>query len=179
MSFRDREEILDEAKQHITGDRNVQYGDPIADFRRTGIFWTEYLQGRMDAFAQTNPSEKFSVQPYDVAAMMMLLKISRLSHNPTKKDSWADGIGYGACGWDTVVEMDFDKNIVAEPIPHKTLVTRLETGEEGQLRVFTEGGSIYNFSANIKGLNHLLVSDFEFPLSIRESIDRWKESCRW
>jgi hypothetical protein len=34
--------------------------------------------------------------------MMSLLKISRLSWDPTKRDSWVDLAGYAACGYDII-----------------------------------------------------------------------------
>ena len=35
---------------------------------------------------------------YDVAVMMALLKIARISENPQHMDSWVDLAGYAACG---------------------------------------------------------------------------------
>ena len=34
----------------------------------------------------------------DVAAMMALLKIARISENQRHMDNWVDGCGYFACG---------------------------------------------------------------------------------
>lgn len=80
--------VLDEARGLITGDRNAQYGDPIQDFRRTAELWSTYLG--------------ISLQPYDVAAMMALLKLSRIRWSPEKRDSWVDLAGYAACGMECV-----------------------------------------------------------------------------
>jgi hypothetical protein len=38
--------------------------------------------------------------------MMTMLKLSRISWSPEKRDHWVDGIGYLSCGWDCVVRED-------------------------------------------------------------------------
>ena len=83
-----RRVMLDEAADLVDGDRNNQYGDPRQDFRRTAELWTTYLDG------------KTTLDLHDVAALMALLKISRLRWSPEKRDSWVDLAGYAACGWD-------------------------------------------------------------------------------
>lgn len=85
-----RADLLREAEGLVDGDRNAQYGDPNQDFKRTADMWTAYLDGKTE------------LEPHDVAAMMALLKISRLRWSPEKRDSWADLAGYAACGWNTV-----------------------------------------------------------------------------
>lgn len=86
-----REHVLDEAKKCVLQDRNSTYGKPEDNFRRIAELWTAYLNIRpKDANAPITPT--------DVAQMMVLMKMARLSHNPTHKDSWVDGIGYLACG---------------------------------------------------------------------------------
>jgi hypothetical protein len=40
------------------------------------------------------------IAPHDVAAMMAMLKLSRIRWSPGKRDSWVDLAGYAACGWD-------------------------------------------------------------------------------
>jgi hypothetical protein len=42
------------------------------------------------------------IDTWDVAIMMNLLKISRLSWSPTKEDHWVDAAGYAACGAECV-----------------------------------------------------------------------------
>ena len=40
------------------------------------------------------------LEPHDVAWMMVLLKASRSTTSPRKRDHYADAAGYIACGWD-------------------------------------------------------------------------------
>jgi hypothetical protein len=82
----ERREMLYEAAELVDGDRNNQYGDPRQDFQRTANMWTAYL-GR-------------PIAAHDVAAMMVMLKVSRIRWSPGKRDSWVDLAGYAACGWD-------------------------------------------------------------------------------
>lgn len=92
-----RTSVLHEADSLVNGDRNDSYGDPIDDFATTADFWTTYLRRVVDR------RESSQLQPHDVAVMMTLLKLSRISWSPDKRDHWVDGAGYLACGWDCVV----------------------------------------------------------------------------
>lgn len=81
-----RASLLAGAEAAVNGDRDNQYGDPRQDFQRTAWMWGAYLD--------------VEIAPHDVAAMMGLLKISRIRWSPGKQDSWMDLAGYAACGWD-------------------------------------------------------------------------------
>ncbi len=83
-----RENVLDEAKKCVLHDRNSTYGKPEDNFNRIAILWDAY-----DKIRKPGPET-----PTDVAIKMTLMKIARLAHNTTHKDSWVDGIGYLACG---------------------------------------------------------------------------------
>ena len=80
----DRVTALIEAKALITGDRNQDYGEPSGNFRVIADMWSAYLQ--------------YGIQPHDVAAMMILLKISRVQSSPQKWDTWVDLAGYAGLG---------------------------------------------------------------------------------
>jgi hypothetical protein len=85
--FTYRWELLNEALKCVTGDRNIQYGDPSEDFKRVAALWSAYLG--------------ITISPDNVAVCQILLKISRLTWNPQHKDSWVDIAGYAACGYET------------------------------------------------------------------------------
>jgi hypothetical protein len=85
-----RQHILKEAERLITGDRNNQYGPPTQDFKRTAEMWQAYLG--------------IPVRAHDVAALMCLLKLSRIAWQPEKEDSWIDIAGYAACGYETTIK---------------------------------------------------------------------------
>lgn len=90
-----RADILDEAKNLITGDRNAQYGPPTADFARSAQI--------LNAQGYSGPGGR-PIEMHDVALMVIAVKLSRLAWSPGKRDSWADIAGYVGCGWECVVE---------------------------------------------------------------------------
>jgi hypothetical protein len=89
--MKNRSDVLKEADNLIVGDRNNAYGPPMQDFYRTAQLWNLYLNGRTE------------IKPHDVAAMMVLLKVSRLSWRPDNPDSWVDIAGYAACGFECMI----------------------------------------------------------------------------
>jgi len=81
-----RDEILDKAKQMVSGDREQDYGSPEHNFLRIANLWNSYMIG------------KPYIEPKDVAAMLALLKIARIASGHAKEDNWVDLAGYAACG---------------------------------------------------------------------------------
>lgn len=80
-----REEVLDEAKQIVTKDRNSSYGNPEDNFKDIAEMWTTYIGVKFHA--------------HDVAAMMAMVKLSRIKTSPEARDHWVDLAGYSACGY--------------------------------------------------------------------------------
>lgn len=80
-----RKDILDAALKCVNGDRDTQYGNPEDSFKMIANFWNAYLETDI-------------IEPYDVAAMLALLKIARISGGQAKDDNWIDLAGYAACG---------------------------------------------------------------------------------
>jgi len=83
-----RSEILTQAGVCVNGDRDQQYGSPERSFETIAALWNSYLMNREDRF----------LSPTDVAAMLALLKIARISTGANKDDNWIDLAGYAACG---------------------------------------------------------------------------------
>lgn len=79
-----REQCLDKAKECVMKDRNSTYGSPEDSFQKVANLWEAY--------------KGTPFTPKDVALMLALLKVGRLSANPTHDDSWIDLAGYAACG---------------------------------------------------------------------------------
>ena len=78
-----RDEILEKARQCISGDRDHQYGSPEESFNRIADYWSTFLNKEISA--------------RDVAIMMILFKVAREEHS-SKLDNWVDICGYAACG---------------------------------------------------------------------------------
>ncbi len=85
-----RQSILEEAIRCVTKDRNSTHGNPEDNFARIADYWTTYLKTRGIA---TN-----FIKTEDVAALMILMKVSRLATSPEHRDHWIDIAGYAACG---------------------------------------------------------------------------------
>ena len=79
-----RTALLEAAEHAVTGDRETDYGTPEQNFARIADLWTAYLCR--------------SIEPHDVAAMMILLKLARVAGGQYKNDNWVDVAGYAACG---------------------------------------------------------------------------------
>jgi hypothetical protein len=80
----ERARTLRTAEQYVASDRNAQYGTPESNFGMIAEFWSTYLG--------------YPVVAHDVAAMMGLMKIARITTSPDKDDHWIDLAGYAACG---------------------------------------------------------------------------------
>lgn len=92
-----RKECLDAAAGCVLKDRQNQYGGPENNFERIAQMWNGYLG--------TN-----SIKPWDVAAMMGMLKMARARFNPKYADNWVDMAGYAACGIEcATAQEEFDK----------------------------------------------------------------------
>jgi hypothetical protein len=78
-----KDDILLEALEITSGDRQNQYGAPDQDFTRTAKMWSA-LKG-----VEFNSEE--------VAAFLCCVKLSRNTHQ-AKRDNWVDVAGYSRCG---------------------------------------------------------------------------------
>ena len=87
-----REKILQDALKIVTQDRNKDYGDPEDNFSTIAEYWTTYLHSKNKLHGEE------TLTATDVAAMMILMKCSRLATSPDKEDHWVDIAGYAACG---------------------------------------------------------------------------------
>lgn len=82
-----RDKILSTASDLISGERHEEYGDAKDNFDRISGYWNAHLG--LNNF----------ITPRDVAAMMVLLKISRLhGDGPKDVDTYVDICGYAAIG---------------------------------------------------------------------------------
>lgn len=80
-----RSEILQKAKTVVTGERQQNYGTPEDNFKRVASLWNAYKGDNL-------------FDAVDVAMMMALLKIARISTGTQTEDSFIDLAGYAACG---------------------------------------------------------------------------------
>lgn len=82
----DRGRVLLDALKVINGERQNSYGNPEDNFAIIAEMWSTYLAGRYNA--------EFYLKAQDVALMMTLLKVARVSTGTASKDSFIDAAGY-------------------------------------------------------------------------------------
>lgn len=87
-----RENILDQAKECVCGQREQDYGTPESNFQLIADLWNQYL------FKEPGAKEIFGIGPMDVSMMMALMKIARIRNGGGSGDSFVDLAGYAACG---------------------------------------------------------------------------------
>ena len=83
-----RDDILHEAMHCINVDRAATHGDAENSFSEIAKLWDWWLQNR--------PVPEAELLPEDVAMMMALFKIARISGNSQHDDNFIDLAGYCA-----------------------------------------------------------------------------------
>lgn len=89
-----RGDILDTAKEMVTGQREQDYGKAENNFALIAEFWNLYRES-IDHTA-------FNAE--DIAMMMALFKIARIITGTGTIDSFVDACGYLACGGEIATE---------------------------------------------------------------------------
>lgn len=95
-----RDEILRTAEEIVTKGRNVQYGEPESNFGVIAEYWSTYL-------SQHNGGRAVLLTPMDVALMMVLFKLGRLTTaRAVTLESFVDAAGYVACAGEIATDME-------------------------------------------------------------------------
>ena len=87
-----RSEVLDTAGDLISKDRAAVYGDARESFEAIAAMWTDFLKNHAPG------DDLHPLNGADVAAMMVLMKVSRLRYAQQYMDNWVDIAGYAALG---------------------------------------------------------------------------------
>ena len=90
-------EILEHMKDKLA-DRGKDYGDVTENHARQIDMINPYLSHVLGVPVNLTPSQ--------MATMMLLVKIGRLCENKDHLDTWADLIGYAACGYEMISKGD-------------------------------------------------------------------------
>ena len=83
-------ETLKQSIDIITGQREEDYGDAHKNFSNVAGLWSIVLGTK--------------VQPWQVAVMLLQLKVARIIKTPTHDDSWIDAAGYIGLGAELATE---------------------------------------------------------------------------
>lgn len=116
-----RNDILDEAKKCVCGQREQDYGTPESNFELIAKLWDDYLGVSNYVFeleeylmelkdkgidVEIDVPQPKVIFPEDVAMMMSLLKIARIRNGGGSGDSFVDLAGYAACGGEIWAQKD-------------------------------------------------------------------------
>lgn len=101
-------ELAEVAFSTVTGARQSEYGDKLANFTQIALAFDAILARKL------LPGQH--ITPLDVAWLMMQVKLVRLAHMPGHKDSLLDVVGYAMCA-------EAIKHSEAGDIPHSALQT--------------------------------------------------------
>ena len=95
-----RAEILEAARKCVCGEREQDYGTPEDNFQTIAELWNAYLRRRILKIYHHAEGLPFDfdnvISPADVAVMMALLKVARISYG-NAPDNFVDLAGYAAC----------------------------------------------------------------------------------
>lgn len=80
---------LQEAQRLVYGERQASYSHPKDDYDRTTSIWNTILKSKL--------RDGEGITPQDAVLMMIGVKMSRLVHNNTHRDSAVDVAGYAEC----------------------------------------------------------------------------------
>lgn len=98
-----REELLDRAKESTH--RKQEYGKPENSFKTIAKLWEAFLGSRLD---------DAGFEEADVALMLALVKVARLSSTLSHEDSWVDLAGYAACGFEATSNQRANQKLADE-----------------------------------------------------------------
>lgn len=87
-----RKDCLMAAIDAVCNDRQHTYGKPENNFKLIADLWSAY--------------KGVEFTPHDVAMMMILLKIARISAGKYKSDNYIDIAGYAACAAENEVKRE-------------------------------------------------------------------------
>ncbi|MCD7805422.1 MAG: DUF6378 domain-containing protein [Oscillospiraceae bacterium] len=102
-----RAECLDRAKACVCGKRKQDYGSPENNFAAIATYWEDYLtMSHCVTLEPETDSRRVALYPADVANMMCLFKLARLTSGTATADSYVDLAGYAACGCEIATKGD-------------------------------------------------------------------------
>lgn len=91
-------EMLKVTAELVGGQRAIDYGDKTINHQRIATLWNMWLAESQKNVGKDDSDVRMLSQlsAYDVAMMMLMLKIARLMHSPGHQDSHIDIAGYAS-----------------------------------------------------------------------------------
>jgi len=92
----DAKEMLEQTISLVGGQRAKDYGDKTTNHERIAKLWNMWFDETRSSYNSHELTPNGSVSAYDVAMMMLMVKIARLMHSPGHEDSHIDIAGYAS-----------------------------------------------------------------------------------
>jgi hypothetical protein len=91
-------EMLKATAELVGGQRAIDYGDKKINHQRIAQLWDMWLSESQKSASKGDTDLKMlgQLSAYDVAMMMLLVKVARLMHSPGHQDSHIDIAGYAS-----------------------------------------------------------------------------------
>ena len=86
--YHNRKDVLSDAETCVCGHREQDYGSPENNFQIIADLWNAYLGCER---------LRIPIRAHDVAMLMALLKVARISNDGGTYDCYVDLAGYAAC----------------------------------------------------------------------------------
>lgn len=86
--YHNRKDVLSDAETCVCGHREQDYGSPENNFQIIADLWNAYLGCER---------LRIRITAHDVAMLMALLKVARISNDGGTYDCYVDLAGYAAC----------------------------------------------------------------------------------
>lgn len=174
-----RKEILEQAIKAVCTDRDGQYGSPENNFKVIAEFWTDYLRN-------SRTLKCGSISAKDVAVMMTLFKIARITTGKHKDDNFVDLAGYAACAAELGPVNLFDEEAGGGIEELRTENEKLrEDNEELSIRISAVQDCCMSWKKDCNSLKKELLSEREVKgklmgeiKELRASRDYWFDKCK-
>lgn len=175
----ERKEILEQAIKAVFTDRDGQYGSPENNFKVIAEFWTDYLRN-------SRTLKCGSISAKDVAVMMTLFKIARITTGKHKDDNFVDLAGYAACAAELGPVNLFDVEADGEIEELRTENEKLrEDNEELSIRISAVQDCCMSWKKDCDSLKKELLSEREVKgkllgeiKQLRADRDFWVDKCK-
>lgn len=92
-----RSDVLNRADEVVNGERQDQYGNPEDNFSVIAEFFETYIKNKC-VFQDEDGSLNCEIGARDIANLMILFKVGRLTTGAGSEDTYIDIAGYAACG---------------------------------------------------------------------------------
>lgn len=175
----ERKEILEQAIKAVFTDRDGQYGSPENNFKVIAEFWTDYLRN-------SRTLKCGSISAKDVAVMMTLFKIARITTGKHKDDNFVDLAGYAACAAELgpvnlfddeaggeIEELRIDNEKLRED--NEKLYTRISVAEESCRSWKNDCDSLRKELLSEREVKGKLMGEIK---ELRASRDYWFDKCK-